>query len=510
MLAGVLAASLVIAPMTDFDKRAADWRTGAVVYQVFVDRFAPSTRLEAKRRLYDAPRQLRTWDQVPKGTAYDPKIKTYPHVLEFWGGDIGSLRSKLSYISGLGADVVYLNPIFPAPSNHKYDTEDYFAIDPQYGTMVDYRGLLKDLHASKMKLMLDGVFNHIGVTSPIFLEAQRDPKSKFRDWFYFDSQYAEGYRGWAGVATLPAIRLENKGAQAYLWGDKDSVVQKYLREGLDGWRLDVAFELGPKLLSHLTRAAHKARAGSAVVGEISGYPSRWEGAVDGVFNFFPQNLAVDMMAGKMTGGRFGQMMEDMVADVGIEQLLRSWLLTDNHDTDRFASVVKDPVGRDLIRTLQFTLPGSPCLYYGSEMGWVGEGDPGCRAPMRWDLVSDSNPDLRSTKALIALRKAHPALRYGDLTVLRSDQLLAFARTTDKLKQTVIVVMNPTAKSVRETFASRQGRLMSWGELKDVRTGERIRSVTGRLDVEVASRSVRIFVPSTDPFGGYSPYDRIDG
>jgi glycosidase len=510
MLASGLAASLLLAPMTSFKNRVEDWRYGAIVYQVFVDRFVPAPNLKEKLSLYKHPQQLRNWEELPKPTPYDPILKTYPHVLEFWGGDLPSLRSKLGYIKDLGTDVLYLNPIFKSPSNHKYDTEDYFAIDPQYGSSKDYQALIKDVHRSKMRLMLDGVFNHIGATSPIFQAAKQDPKSPYRDWFFFGPEYAEGYRGWSGVASLPALKLETKAVRDYLWSAKGSVVQKFLKEGLDGWRLDVAFELGPNLLANLTKAAHKAKKDSIVIGEISGYPAEWSGAVDGVFNFTPINLGIAMLEGKVTGGKMGEMLDDMVADAGIEQLLRSWLLTDNHDTDRFASVVKDPETRNLVRTLQFTLPGSPCLYYGSELGMEGIGDPGCRAPMRWNLVTDANPDLISTKTLIALRKAHPALRYGDCKALRSDRLLAFIRTTDQVKQAVLVVMNPTHQTVKETFTSRLGRVLSWGELQDIQTGQRIRSITGLIDIEVPARTVRIFAPVVTPSGGYSPYDRLNG
>ncbi|RYG23462.1 glycoside hydrolase family 13 protein [bacterium] len=483
-----------------FDERAKDWRNGAVVYQVFVDRFAEPTNPSAKQRLYPTP--LREWHQTPKATAFDPVLKTYPHVREFWGGDLAGLRSKLDYIKDLGADVVYPLPIFKSPSNHKYDTEDYFAVDPQYGTEADLKGLIADLHRRGMRLMLDGVFNHIGEASKVF----RDPAKK--DWFFFGSEYPEGYRGWAGVSSLPALRLENPAVRDYLWNGRDSVLRHYLRMGIDGWRLDVAFELGPLFLKEITEAAHRTKPGSAVVGEISGYPAGWEEAVDGTFNFTPVALTKAIGSGMMTGGQAGRMLAHMVDDAGIDSLLKSWLLVENHDTPRLASDMGDESLRQIAMTLQLTLPGSPCLYYGEEIGMEGKGDPENRAPMQWGHVDLSNFFYRRTKELLRLRRDQRSLRVGDLTVLDTNKLLGYARTTDRLRETTIVLINPTVERVRETVATRVGRLMSWGELRDVSTLRRLRSINGFMEVDMSPRSVLILTPVDEKNGGYSPYDRI--
>ena len=503
-----LAAIATLAETSKFEVRAKDWRNGAVVYQVFVDRFAPSANLSAKRSLYPAPMRLRSWEETPHATAYDARLKTYPHVLDFWGGDLSSMRQKLDYIHQLGADVLYLQPIFRSPSNHKYDTEDYFQIDPQYGTSKDLADVIHDVHSKGMKIILDGVFNHIGVTSPIFTEATNNPKSKRRNWFFFDRRFASGYRGWAGVDSLPGLKLETKAVRDYLWSSKNSVVQKYLADGIDGWRLDVAFEIGHELLTDLTQAAHAAKPGSAVVGEISGYPSQWFPAVDGVFNFFAANVGVEAVNGRISGGRAGQMFGQMVADAGIENLLKSWIVTDNHDTARLADVVPNIRARGLVQLLQMTLPGSPCIYYGSELGMTGKGDPEDRAPMRWDLVNTSNLDLNWMQKLIKIRQSHRALRIGDFQTLSSDRLIAFVRTTDQLRDSVIVLVNPTGDVVRETLSTRIGKLMSWGELEDLVSGVKVRSITGLLTVEIPAHSAMILCPVTTPTKGYSPYNRI--
>ena len=160
-----------------FEAREKDWRDGAVVYQVYVDRFAPSANLEAKRALYPAPKKLHAWTDLPTHGRYLPDAKVWSHEIDFWGGDLQSLRGKLDYIQGLGADVLYLNPIDLAYTNHKYDTLDYREVSPEYGTRDDARALARDVHARGMKIMLDGVFNHMGRNSPLFRQAESDPKS---------------------------------------------------------------------------------------------------------------------------------------------------------------------------------------------------------------------------------------------------------------------------------------------------------------------------------------------
>ncbi len=481
---------------------------GSVVYQVFVDRFAPSADIESKRELYKAPRELMQWSAVPSATPLDPKTGLYKHTIQFWGGDLKSLMGRMDYIQSMGADVLYLNPIFKAYSNHKYDTEDYLQIDPGYGTKTDLQDLVKDVHGRNMRLVLDGVFNHMGNTSAPFLSAESSPGSSYRNWFTFDKSLPFGYKGWYGVRSLPALRLDNPAVQQYLWSGENSVVKSYLRDGIDGWRLDVAFDIGPKYLSEITRAAHDVKPGSLVVGEISGYPSGWFNAVDGVFNFFSLSVAQSMMRGEFTGGRAGKMLDTATKDAGIENLLRSWLLIDNHDTPRAADQIPDFADRKLVELLQFTLPGSPLIYYGSELGMKGKGDPEDRAPMRWDLANASNEELIWVKALVKLHQDHPALKYGDFKVLDSDKLLAFARLTDNVREAVFVVVNPTKEEVTETFPCRLGSLLSWGQLTDLFSGAQTVVVQGLMKVTVKPRSALVLTPYTQGANGYSPYDRI--
>lgn len=510
----ILSSALAMAALTSssttspYDAREQDWRNGALVYQIFVDRFFAATPIEQKANLYPSPKTRKVWTDLPKAGRLDSEIGSWTHELEFWGGDLKGIEQKLDYVKSLNADVLYLTPIFAANTNHKYDTQNYFEIAPEFGTIGDFKSLLKSTHKQEMKLMLDGVFNHCGRTSPFFLEIYKDYKHPKRDWFNFGEEFPTGYRAWVGVPNLPAWNLENREVRDYLWNNKDSVVRHWLKEGIDGWRLDVAFELGPDYLVELTKAAQNQRKGSAVIGEISGYPSSWQGAVDGVFNFMAPNLIISACRGEMSGGKAGRLLNQMKEDAGIDHLLKSWLHLDNHDTPRIASVLPKSEDRKLAWAALMTLPGSPVVYYGSELGLPGAGDPANRAPMDWTLVNEKNPDYTWFKQLSEFRTKHRALKIGDFTVLETDSLIAYTRTTDKLRDSVMVLINPTDKPVTETFTTRMGRILSWGEFEDAWTKERFRSITGMATVTLPAKSVRLFTPVTAPVGGVSMYDRI--
>ncbi len=489
-----------------FSKRKSDWRIGPVVYHIFVDRFAPSNNLERKRELYESPRSLRSWSDLPKPGHPVPQLGLYSHELDFWGGDLESVEGKLDYIQSLKPDVVYLNPIQAALTNHKYDALDWAEVAPEYGTRSDVIKLAGNLHQRGMKLMLDGVFNHMGKTGPKFQSALHDEKSPYRDWFFFGKQFPAGYRAWANVANLPEVRLESKGVRDYLWAKPDSVIQKYLHDGVDGWRLDTAYELGPQYLYELTQAAHHAKADSVVVGEVWNYPAGWFPAMDGVMNFFARQTVLDMIDHKVSTRVAGKMLERMVEDAGIENLLKSWLILDNHDTSRIKSILPDERQRRLAQVLHFTLPGSPVVYYGSELGMEGQGDPGSRGPMRWELNTPQNTELRAIKKLLAIRKANPALRIGDYMALDSDHLLAFSRQTDKALDTMFILANPSNETVKESLSCREGRLMNGGQLRDELTGETVTSFSGIIDVTVPPLTARIYSMVNQK--GYTPYKRM--
>jgi glycosidase len=493
-----------------FEAREKDWRNGAIVYQVLVDRFVPSAKLNEKKALYPAPKTLRAWTDVPQRGTYVPDIKLWSHEVDFWGGDLQSLVTKLDYVQLLGADVLYLNPIHLAYTNHKYDALDYTKVSPEYGTRDDVKALAQNVHQRKMKLVLDGVFNHMGHNSDIFKQASANPASPYRDWFYFGKEFAGGARAWALAQSLPELNLENPRVREYVYAGENSVVRSYLRDGVDGWRLDVAPDIGFAILDELTRAAHTQKPGSLVVGEIANYPKEWFPSVDAVMNFNVREIILQTVSGRIDAQTAGRMVSRIIDDAGIEPILKSWLMLDNHDTSRLATVLPDERKRRLAQILQFTMPGSPNLYYGSEVGMKGGEDPEMRAPMRWDLVKDDNADLKWTRQLITLRKEHRGLRIGNFRLITANQLLAFERYTDRAEDSVFVIANPGAKEITETVLLANSKLMNGGAMLDMMGGTtKIPSINASLlTITVPAGGYWVLRPDVKGAGGYTPYKRV--
>lgn len=497
-------------PVSKFTAREADWRVGPVIYQVFVDRFVPPADPEKQAAFFTPPRVFNPdWNATPVNGSRVPELGCYSHELEFWGGNLAGVRSKLDYLRALSIDVLYLNPIHAAYTNHKYDAQDYAAVSPEYGTREDVKALAKDCHAHNMKLMLDGVFNHMGRTAPVFKRAQADPAAPERQWFIFDERCKLGYRAWYNVPNLPEINLENPQVRAHIWTAPDSVVRSYLRDGVDGWRLDVAYDMGFEILGAITAAAHEQKPGSAVVGEIWNYPAGgWMPALDGLMNFHQRQVLLDWFDAKISGARAADLLDQMIADTGIEHILKCWTVLDNHDTSRLRHRIPDPMVRRLARVLQFTLPGSPCVYYGSESEMDGADDPRNRAPMRWDLATNDNPDFAFFRTLADIRKSRRALRIGDWHRLSSQRLFAFQRTTDTWRDTAIVLANAEALPVTEVIPARDARLMNFAPLRDLLSNTTVKVRTGLIEVEVPARTAMILVPTEPEAPEYTPYKRI--
>jgi cyclomaltodextrinase / maltogenic alpha-amylase / neopullulanase len=490
-------------PPSRYDLREADWRNGSIVYQVLVDRFVPPADADARRPLYPAPKRLRDWLEAEK---------LWSHELEFWGGDLAGTLRRLDHVQGLGADVLYLNPIFEARTNHKYDTLDHLQVSPDYGSRDDLSRLAAELHRRGMKLVLDGVFNHMGRHSAAFRAAEAaaaGAAEPYRDWFVFGADYPGGARCWWNAQNLPELNLEHEAVRAHLWGGRDAVVRHWLREGIDGWRLDVAFDLGFEHLGELTRAAHEEKPGCLVVGEIPNYPRDWLGVVDGVMHFGLRKLILALARRELDGPSFQRMALRLLLDAPMEALLKSWVYLDNHDTPRLASSLPDAAARRLAQVLQFTLPGSVNLYYGSEVAMEGGDDPQMRGPMRWDRVDAGHPELAWIRQLAALRRAHRALRVGDLRGAEaSGNIVAFERHTDRARDTVLVLINPAPHGQATTVLAANSSLMDGDNLVDALSGRVLRVHAGLVETTLPPQAALLLTPRLATPGGYSNYKRV--
>ena len=492
-----------------YEQRESDWRNGAVVYQVLVDRFAPSADLDAKRHLYPAPKTLRPWSEPPRRGTYLEREKVWSHEIDFWGGDLASVASRLDHVQQLGANVLYLNPIHHGWTNHKYDSLDFQTVSPEFGTREDVKKLAAELHRRGMKLVLDGVFNHMGRNSAWFQQAVADPASPWRPWFVFGPQYPGGVRVWWDAENLPELNLEHAPVREHLYAGQDSVVRNYLRDGADSWRLDVAYDIGFVYLQALTRAAHAQKPGSLVVGEIPNYPREWFPSLDGVMQIGLHRMILDVASRRTGGADFQRLVDRLIRDADYEHLLKSWVLLDNHDSPRVATALPDPKARRLAQVLQHTLPGSVNLYYGSEVAMEGGEDPEMRAPMRWDLVAAGHPELACTRRLIALRAHNRALPLGDWrSAAATGAVIAYERHTDRVGETVLVVVNPGLQPVDTVVMPANSKLMDGDNLVDQLSGATVRLQFGMVHAQVPPQTAWVLKPTLVRPNGYSNFKRV--
>ena len=479
-----------------YQQRLGDWRYGQIIYQIHVDRFATSPRYSSLSAYYQFPRKLMTMEQVPAKGEFNGTYWT--HELEFWGGDLPGIVAKIDYLVQLGINVVYLNPIFTAYSNHKYDTSDYTQIDPAYGTMEDLRQLSQQLKSQQIKLVLDGVFNHMGIYSPWAQEVMRNPASLWREFFQFKNP--QQLKCWWNLPSLPELKIENPRLQRFLF---DEVILKMLGM-VDGWRLDVAFLLGEKFLQELTLRCHRHLPQSLVIGEIWNYLGQWGKCLDGIMNFHLRELIFGLLQGKISGPKFGNIFTQIIEDAGIDAVLKSWNILNNHDTARLPSILPHQADQYLAWFLNFTLPGSPLVFYGDEINLEGGVDPANRAMMKWD----GQVENQFLKQMIKVKASSVALKIGDYLHLITDQLLAFARVTPRMSENRIVIVNPGGQVVTEMISLRDYRYMHGDFLIDEFTGHEYAINCGFLAITLGSKAFALLRPKISS-EQYDNYHRID-
>ena len=403
------------------------WFHGRVMYQVFVDRF------------YKGSGEVGVRDDVVMNDDWDNGVPQYvEHQGEpiknnmFFGGNLWGVAEKLDYLKSLGVGVIYLNPIFKAYSNHKYDTGDYFEIDSMFGGAEAFENLLVKAAELDIRIILDGVFNHTGDNSLYFdrygeyggVGAYSDENSKYRRWFSFKGN-REDYDSWWGIKILPRLNHENEECRRYFTG-KNGVGAEYIKKGIAGWRLDVADELSDSFLDEFCQTVKETSNGDAIIiGEV------WENATE--------KVAYGKRRKYLRGGQLDSVMNyplrkgimRFVIDGDAEFLSDALLsiystypktvcdslmnILGTHDTERALTVFGkgddetcDEVGSvlankrlsaedrqiaiqrmKLATTIQFTVYGVPSVYYGDEAGVEGYHDPFCRMPYPWGREDSS-------------------------------------------------------------------------------------------------------------------------
>lgn len=424
---------------------------GKVMYQIFPDRFykAGECNLEGKLLPYTVHENL---SDVPE---FLPDEKGEVRNCDFFGGNLRGIEEKLDYLADLGVGVIYLNPIFKAWSNHRYDTADYKMIDEMLGTEEDFASLCRAVHQRGMKIVLDGVFSHTGNNSRYFDAkgvfgggAVSDPDSPYRSWYEFQS-YPDTYTSWWGITTLPCTREMDEGFLDYIIESEDSVIARWMRAGADGWRLDVADELPDAFIARLRKRLKGLRPDAILIGEVwedasnkSSYGNRRKyftgGELDSVMNYPFRTAILDFTLGRIGAPQFQRSVMDLVEHYpkGVLHSLMNMLST--HDTPRLLSLMaptappaekRDRAGYRMSEEdrkvamkrlraatlLQFVLPGMPCVFYGDELGTEGFEDPFCRAYFDWARV-DKNPLREFFRTLMHLKNEKEALRLGEVWI----------------------------------------------------------------------------------------------
>jgi alpha-glucosidase len=448
-----------------------------VVYQIFVDRFAAGRPVPPEpERARDEGLVRRAWHDSPEQP---------PRGRDLFGGCLDGVAAKLAHVESLGADAVYLTPVFRAPSNHKYDTSDFETVDEHFGGDAAFARLVAATRARGLGLFLDAVFNHVGERHPW----AREPK------------FLRG-SPWRGYSSLPELNLGHPELRAALFGD-DGVMARWSRRGATGWRLDCANDLGPELCALATQAARAAGAADGVVGELMAYPHGGSGT-DGAMNYWLRSCALQL-ASAGPAAQVQHALDQLARESAPRFLQASWNVISSHDTPRLETILDGDAAR--IRqalALAFVYPGVPMIYYGEEIGMRGGDDPANRAPMIWDQARWNRPRLELVRRLAQLRRGEPALRQGAYRALPQPGtgFVVFARVTDRPQDTLLFVANAAAEP-------RAGRIfvpLPWMHdalpLDDLLGGEGARMAAGSLALALPAHGVALWKPRDDHPSGY--------
>lgn len=445
-----------------------DWLVDGIVYQIFPERFANG---DSK----NDPKNAKPWtDQKPTGAC-------------FYGGDLQGVIDRLPYLQELGVTVLYLNPIFKSPSNHKYDTTDYYTIDPHFGDAATFRRLVDEAHRAGIYVILDAVFNHCGFDFHAFADVrQRGKESPYKDWFYIEGFPVRtdppNYETFANsIASMPKLRTENPEVREYLL----DVARYWTAEfDIDGWRIDVANEVDHDFWRHFRSEVKKLKPDAYIVGEIWHEAAPWlmGDQFDGVTNYPLREACLDFFArGAIDAVGFAEAVakNQMLYPEGVLQA--SWNLLGSHDTERFLTACAGDVKRyALALAFIMTWIGAPMIYYGDEVGMEGNTDPDCRRTMQWDKDRWNMELFELHKRLIAVRRDHPGLRRGAARIVAADPVqntLVWWRGEGR--DGLLIALNNSGRQ-QDVVVDMAGAIGSWAVLVGMGHGEREKGNSVRI------------------------------
>ena len=449
----------------DESYRTPSFMHGANIYQIFPDRFWHAETASVDKR---TNRLLhRAWNEDVMLYA-NPRTGDYEPI-DFFGGTLTGIQEKLPYLKNLGVDILYLNPIFQANSNHRYDTGDYTKVDPLLGTEEEFKALCAAAERLGMRVMLDGVFSHTGDDSVYFnrygrynsVGAYQGANSPYYTWYTF-RRFPDDYRCWWNFTSLPECRKDNPDYQNFIFKDQDGIVPRWIHAGACGWRLDVADELSMDFLRKLRVAAKKAKPDAVVLGEV------WEDAsakisygetrcyctgdtLDSVMNYPLREAILNFMTGKATAHDLARLVRHQEEVYPPQFRYALMNLIGSHDRARVLNVLCGRDGANLSRAEQSVihltpdeyslavirlrkcvdilcaLPGCPTIYYGDEVGLTGCADPFCRRPFPWG--HEDKELQRYIAAKLSHRRDSEVLKYGHCAVeAKDDDTIVITRT----------------------------------------------------------------------------------
>jgi len=506
------------------------WYVNAIWYQIFPDRFyngnhkndsVYSANYDRKGNLVRL--RLSDWDRdMPTNSGK-------------YGGDLKGIDEKLPWLSSLGVTAIWLNPIFSATSNHRYNTSDYRTIDQNLGTDETLCRLVQDAHRDGMKIILDGVFNHTGYEFWAFQDIVKNGrKSPYYKWYYIKSspvvplwqqsrKRPANYECWWGVPSLPKLNYDTPEVSRHIF----EITEKWMKCGIDGWRLDVPEEIkNDRFWREWCALVKKMKSDAYIVGEIWGESSAWVNPgdrFDAVMNYHGfRDPVLRYFSGRtLKVSEFDRMLAERRAlhphpvNCAMQNLLSS------HDTARILSAIQNgdkedsdkekkgyycgPVSEETLKRFktvvlfQMTYVGAPMIYYGDEIGMIGGKDPDCRRPMSWNPEKQDRSILEWYKKLIAVRKGHSALRTGDFTTVLADDardLYIFRRSDDRESLLVAINNSPETKTAAVARSSAAAPF-----IRDLITGSEFFSSDGKdFEVNLPPFSGRILEEHEKPDG----------
>ncbi len=447
------------------DGRFPTWVQDAIFYQIFPDRFFNGNSK-------NDPAGTVPWDTLPSRE-------------NFFGGDLAGINQRLAYLEDLGINAIYLNPIFKASTNHKYDISDYYKTDPGFGTNEEFRILVQDAHKRGIRIILDGVFNHSGIGLKQFSDLKhKGESSSYKNWFSVESfpiqETPPSYQTCGDTWYLPKLNLHNPEVEKYIL----EVAQYWIREyDIDGWRLDTPWKVSLDFWREFRKKVKSSKPDAYVLGEVWRWPEVWlDGTTcDGVMNYPLRNYILDYcLWDHMDAEDFHFEVSNLLKTQGNTAPYNLSILG-SHDTPRFRTLSKDNLQKQILGLLiQFTFPGSPMVYYGDEVGLFGDNDPDCRRAMPWDQAYWHKPIVDIHRKLINARNSLPALRRGKFEKLKIfNAVYAYKRFTSD--EEVIVIINPRQEVPRIGIpgcSSKEDIL--W---RDILSGQSIRQKDGMLTFE---------------------------